>query len=46
MYFRYAALLEDENKGGQNLFLNHLKIKLKMKIRHKNKFFVKNHHLF
>ncbi len=28
MYFRYAALLEDENKGGENLFFNHLKIKL------------------
>jgi hypothetical protein len=25
-YFRYAALLEDENKGGQNLFLTILKL--------------------
>ncbi len=33
MYFRYAALLEDENKGGQNLFFNHLKIKIKLRLK-------------
>jgi hypothetical protein len=33
LYFRYAALLEDENKGGENLFLNHLKIKIKLRLK-------------